>query len=400
MSSTRVGIVGVGMTPMRARRPDTDLFGLLREAAVGALGDASVTMGDVDLVVLSQGPDALYGIGHPEQELVDVLAARGKRVVRVQTGGTTGTAAVQMAWWAIAAGEAQCALVVGADKMGDTVQPAQYALNLIWDPAYESLLPLNTISMAALQAQRYLHRHGVALPHAEQVWAQVASRLRTNGALNPAAQLRKPVTPEEVLSSPLLFAPIRRDMACPQTSGGAALVMVSAERAATMARPTAWIDGLAACSNTYFLGDKMGAAGTNDHASFLELSKAAAAAYSQAGISDPARQIDVAEPYIPFATMEPIAVEALGFSEPGQGIVDAEKGRFDRGGAIPVCPSGGVLCAAPISISALNRFAEGALQVRGRAGDHQVEGCRTAVVTGAGGSIQFAAVAVLRGGES
>lgn len=400
MSLTRPGVVGVGMTPMRTRRPDTDLFGLIRDASVAALVDADVSMADVDLVVLSQGPDALYGIGHPEQELVDVLAARGKRVVRVQTGGATGTSAVQMAWGAIAAGESQCALVVGADKMGDSQQSAQYVLNLIWDPAYEARLPLNTISMSALQAQRYLHRHGIGLRRGEEAWAQVASRLRNNGALNPAAQLRKPVTPDEVLSSQLLFAPIRRDMACPQTSGGAAVVMVSAERAATIARPVAWIDGFAARSNTYFLGDKMGAAADNDHGSFLELSRAAAAAYAQAGITDPARQIDVAEPYIPFATMEPIAVEALGFSEPGKGIADAEKGRFDRGGEIPVCPSGGVLCAAPISVSALVRFAEGALQVRGRAGDHQVDGCRTAVVTGAGGSIQFAGVAVLRGEDS
>ena len=105
MSLTRPGVVGVGMTPMRTRRPDTDLFGLIRDASVAALVDADVSMADVDLVVLSQGPDALYGIGHPEQELVDVLAARGKRVVRVQTGGATGTSAVQMAWWAIAAGE-------------------------------------------------------------------------------------------------------------------------------------------------------------------------------------------------------------------------------------------------------------------------------------------------------
>lgn len=400
MSATRVGVVGVGMTPMRTRRPDTDLFGLIRDASVAALDDADVSMADVDLVVLSQAPDALHGIGHPEQELVDVLAARGKRVVRVHTGGATGTSAAQMAWWAIAAGESQCALVVGADKMGDSLQPAQQALNLIWDPAYESLLPLNTISMSALQAQRYLHHHGIGQRRAEGVWAQVASRLRHNGSLNPAAHLRKPVTPDEVLGSPLLFAPIRRDMACPQTSGGVALVMTSAERAAVIARPTAWIDGFAARTNTYFLGDKMGAVSDNDHGLFHELALAAAAAYAQAGITDPASQIDVAEPYIPFATMEPIAVEALGLSAPGQGIADAEQGRFNRDGAIPINPSGGVLCANPISVSALVRVAEGALQVRGQAGEHQVEGCRTAVVSGAGGSIQFVGVAVLRGGDS
>ena len=400
MTASRVAVVGVGMTAMRTRRPDIDLFGLLQEASVAALLDAGLEMDDVDLVVLSQAPDALHGIGHPEQELVDVLAARGKRLMRVHTGGATGTSAAQMAWWAIAAGEARCALVLGADKMGDSLQPAQQALNLIWDPAYESLLPLNTISMSALQAQRYLHHHGIELGRAEEVWARIASRLRNNGALNPAAHLRKPVTPDEVLASPLLFAPIRRDMACPQTSGGVALVMASADRAREFARPTAWIDGFAARTNTYFLGDRMGDVSANDHGLFHELNLAAAAAYAQSGITDPRSEIDVAEPYVPFATMEPIAVEALGLSASGRGLIDAEKGTFDPDGAVPVNPSGGVLCANPISVSALIRVAEGAQQVRGRAGEHQVDGCRTAVISGAGGSIQFVGVAVLRGDES
>jgi len=385
-------VVGVGMSEFRTRRDDEDLRGLIQEGAHAALADAGLEPSDVDAFVLAEAPDALHGIGHPEQLAAGALAIAGRPALRVNTGGATGASAAQLGWWAVASGRFDTVLVVGAEKMGDSTRGAQETLNKIWDPAYESLLPLNTIAMTALQVVRYMERHGST----EEQFAAIASRLRASGARNRYAHLREPVSTAEVMASPLLCWPVRRGMACPRSSGACAIVITSEERARRMSAPKAWIRSFAARSNTYFMGDKMGDAGLNDHGFMYDLKLAAEEAYAIAGIEDPAKEIDVAEPYVPFAPVEPGAVEALGLCAPGEGARLAVEGAWDAdGGRVAVCPSGGVMCANPISVSALVRVAEAAQQVRGRADDHQVDGVRTAVAGGAGGSYQFFVVGVL-----
>ncbi|MGH9001871.1 MAG: thiolase C-terminal domain-containing protein, partial [Acidimicrobiia bacterium] len=383
-------IVAVGMSHFRTRRDDEDLVGLLQEGVELALGDAGLDMGDIDAVVLSQSPDALHGIGHPEQAAAAALATAGKPVLRVHTGGATGASAFQAGWWAVASGRFESVLVAGAEKMGDALQPAQVPLNMIWDPAYETGLPLNTIAMTALAAVRYMDRYGAT----EEDFAVVAERLRRNGAGNAHSHLRIPITAKEVMETPVLCWPLRLAMCCPQTSGGCAVVIQSAERARRLSAPAAWVRGVAARTNTYFMGDKMGDCGPNDHATPYELHLAATEAYAMAGIADPASEVHVAEPYVPFSSMEAAMLESLGLSPPGEGFRLAGEGVFDRDGRLPVCPSGGVMCTNPISVTALVRMAEAAQQVRRRAGDHQVDRADVAVATGVGGSIQFYVVGV------
>lgn len=142
------------------------------------------------------------------------------------------------------------------------------------------------------------------------------------------------------------------------------------------------------------MGDKMDMP-FNDHADFDDLAIAAKKAYAMAGIDDPLHQIDVAEIYAPFANMEIAAVEALGFCPKGQGAPMGKDGAFDLNGELPVNPSGGVLCTNPISVTALARVAEAALQVMGKAGERQVKNVKRAMATGMGGSLQIHTVTVL-----
>lgn len=389
-SPAPVAVTGVGMSRFRKRRDDADLFGLIQEVAEEALDDAGLAMADVDAVVLSEAPDALHGIGHPEQAVPVALGCGGTPILRAHTGGATGTSAAQLGWWAVASGRFETVLVVGAEKMGDALQPAQRALNEIWDPAYEADLPLNAISMCAMSAVRYMHRHGATL----EQFAAIASRLRTNGTHNEHAHLREAVSVQEAREATHICWPITRPMACPQSSGGCAVVLTSADATRRLSSPAAWINGFACRTNTYFMGDKMGGAGDNDHGNAYELRLAAREAYDMAGITDPRSQIDVAEPYIPFAPLEPSIVEALDLADTGTAARRAAEGAFDMGGELPVNPSGGTLCTNPIAVTALVRFADAAQQVRGRA-SHQVDGVSTAVTTGVGGSVQFFGVAVL-----
>ena len=115
----------------------------------------------------------------------------------------------------------------------------------------------------------------------------------------------------------------------------------------------------------------------------------AADLYAQAGITDPRREIDVAEIYVPFSWYEPMWMENLGFAADGEGWKMADDGATSFTGDLPVNCSGGVLSSNPIGASGMIRFAEAAMQVRGMAGEHQVDGARTALGHAYGGGSQF-----------
>ena len=122
----------------------------------------------------------------------------------------------------------------------------------------------------------------------------------------------------------------------------------------------------------------------------------AADVYRQAGIADPRAEIDVVECYVPFSWYEPMWMENLGFAEPGKGWTLTEDGVTEMTGDLPVNCSGGVLSSNPIGASGMLRFAEAALQVRGLAGEHQVDGARTALGHAYGGASQYFAMWILR----
>lgn len=122
----------------------------------------------------------------------------------------------------------------------------------------------------------------------------------------------------------------------------------------------------------------------------------AADVYRQAGITDPRRDIDVAEVYVPFSWFEPKWIENLGFAPEGEGWKLTEEGATARDGDIPWNPSGGVICSNPIGASGMLRFMEAAMQVRGQCGEHQIDGARTALGHAYGGGSQFFAMWVVR----
>ena len=118
----------------------------------------------------------------------------------------------------------------------------------------------------------------------------------------------------------------------------------------------------------------------------------AADVYKQAGVTDPRKDFDCAEVYVPFSWYEPMWLENLGFAEEGDGWKLTESGATAMDGDIPWNCSGGVLSTNPIGASGMIRFGEAALQVRGLAGDHQVDGARTALGHAYGGGAQFFAM--------
>ena len=111
--------------------------------------------------------------------------------------------------------------------------------------------------------------------------------------------------------------------------------------------------------------------------------------YQKAGITDPRREIDVAEIYVPFSWFEPMWMEGMLFAPTNEGWKMTYEGATALDGDLPVNPSGGVLSSNPIGASGMLRFAEAALQVRGQAGEHQVDGARKALGHAYGGGSQY-----------
>jgi len=203
----------------------------------------------------------------------------------------------------------------------------------------------------------------------------VVIKNRGNGADNARAHLRSPVGLEEVLSSPPVCYPLR-DLHCPpQSVGGVALILASEDTACRITASPVWVTGIHWAIDSYELGSK-------ELSRLDSLAAAAERAYGMAGISDPLRDLDVAELHDITAFHELMVYEALGLAPEGAAARLVEEGVTDAGGRLPVNPSGGVLCANPYGASGLLRAAEAALQLRGEAGERQVPGAARALAHG------------------
>jgi acetyl-CoA C-acetyltransferase len=384
MSTERVGIIGIGQSEFRSRRDDASYPDLVREAVALAMADAKLDFDAIQAVVYSLSPDAMVGIGNAERLGVDAVGGRNKRFLRINTGGATGISSVTAAYYHIASGACDVVLTAGADKVGECGD-SQTVLNKIWDPTYERQLPLGTINMLAMSAVRYMKFYGMT----EEDMARVTVKNRKHAALNPRAHLRKLVSIDDVLASRYISWPIKLLDCCPQSSGGAAMVLASEKFIRDNHLDAVWITGLATCAETYWMGDRMGNNPTAEHADAHALSRAFQRAYRMAGITDPARQVDVAELYAPFSNTEFHAIDAAGLCAKGESIARLREGEYDLEGRIPVNPSGGTLCTNAIAVTAMARAAEAALQVWGRAGAHQVKGAKRAIANGNGGDHQI-----------
>jgi len=390
MTTPRVGIIGIGQSAFTRRRDDASYPELVREAVVQAMEESGLDFDAIEAIVYSLSPDAMVGIGNAERLGVDAVGARSKRFLRINTGGATGISSVAAAWYHVASGASDVVMTAGADKVGECGD-SQTVLNKIWDPTYERPLPLGTITMLAMSGIRYQNLYGMT----EEDMARVVVKNRKHAALNPNAHLRKEVTVDEVMTSRYISWPVKLMDCCPQSSGGGAMILASEAFIQANKLDAVWVTGVGHCSETYYLGDRMGEGQTADHADAYALKHAFQRAYKMAGVTDPVKQVDVAEIYAPFSNTEFHSIEAAGLADVGTSVPMVNEGRFSIGGDIPVNPSGGTLCTNAIAVTAMIRVAEIALQVSGRAGGHQVKGAKCGIASGNGGDHQFFGTMVL-----
>ena len=371
-------VIGVGQTNFDARRIDVSQVGLIREAAERALEDAECDWKDIDAVVIGKAPDMFEGVMMPELFLAEALGAAGKPMLRVHTagsvGGTTGIVAANL----VQAGIHERVLTLAYEKQseGDTMWVLSVSL------PFSQAVVAGAGGYFSPLIRGYIHRSQAP----DDTGIRVALKDRQNAVKNPYAHIRDPgISFEMIQNSPMLWDPIRYLETCPTSDGAAAMVLASEAAAKKSPRPPAWIHATEMKSEpTMFSGrDQVNPQAGRDCAASL---------YKKAGITDPRKQLDVAEIYVPFSWFEPMWMENLGFAEEGSGWKMTYEGATAMDGDMPVNCSGGVLSSNPIGASGMLRYAESAMQVRGQAGEHQVDGARKALGHAYGGGSQYFAM--------
>ena len=357
-------IVGAYEHPGRVL-PDTSTAQIHVEAAIGALADAGLQLTDVDGYFCSG--DAPGG----PVAMADHLGLAARHIDSTDLGGSSYVAEVSHAAQAIAAGKCSVALVT----MGGRPRSAGRRTPPTAGPAHPFEAPYGHSNPAsyALAARRHMHEFGTTPKQLAEVKVAAASHAQHN----PSAFLRKPVTVEEVLDSPLIADPLHRMDCCVITDGGGALVVVSPDVAAALPRRAVKVLGAAeAAKHTDAGGTDLtytGAVWTGPRA------------FAEAGVSH--GDIDYVSIYDSFTITVLMTLEDLGFCPKGEGGRFVSGGTLRSDGALPFNTDGGSLCNNhPANRGGMTRTIEAVRQLRGDANPAvQVDGCDVALVHGTGG---------------
>jgi acetyl-CoA C-acetyltransferase len=382
----RVAIVGAGMTRFVRRAQETGKE-LAWQATSKALESCEMTLDDIDCVVVGTAPEAFDGVHMKSEYLSDGCGAWRKPVMRGYVGGGTGVFAPLQGWYHIASGLFDTCLVVCEEKMSSCQPHPQGAFLTIFDNMTERQLEPNLLWIFALEMNAYMSRYGLS----KRDIALVSVKNKHNAALHPAALLGDPdITVEDVLASETLAWPVQRLDVSPVTDGAVALVLAAEPVARHTTDKPVWIEGVGWNLDTAYW--------TNRDLSYpTYVEEAARMAYKMAGITEPRKQIHIAEPYDPFDYKELHHLEGLMLFDKGKAPEATAMGVTQRDGDLPVCPSGGLLGVGnPIAAAGLMKVAELFWQLRGEAGARQVPGSpRRAVAQAWGDLMQVGTVIVV-----
>lgn len=365
-------ITGVADTAVGKLEGSTSL-GLQAEAAVAAVADAGLSLGDIDGVLCG------YSFTEPHLMLSSVvsefLGITPSYSIAVQAGGATACAQVMQAAALIEAGICRHVLAICGDNRltGMSRDRAVAALSEVGHAQFERPYGIGVPPAYALVAQRYMHEYGVTLEHL----AGVAVAHRTHAVRNPKAQMRTPITLDDVAKSKPISTPLRLLDCCLISDGGAAVVVSAADAARDTSKR-----GI----------DILGTGQMNTHEHIVAspsltdfgCKQSSAQAFSRAGVK--AQDIDVAEIYDSFTITLLVELESIGFFARGEAGPAILGGALDLAGRLPCNTHGGLLSYAHSGAAGgMFHVVEAVRQLRREATGRQVKDPELAFVHGDGG---------------
>ena len=381
--SKEVAILGVGMHPWGKWGRNFAEYGV--KAARDALADAGIDWRDVGLVV---GGDTMRN-GYPGyvagSTFAQALGWTGVPVASTYGACATGAQAINVARAQILAGMTDVALVVGADAAPKGFFAPQGGERLN-DPDWLRFRLIGATNPVyfGLYARRRMELYGST----ELDFAKVKVKNSRHGYTNPNARYKKAFTIEEVLESAMVSDPLRLLMICATSDGGAALILTSMDYARKKGVDPLTIAGVSTVTPSYpnteldmpmFSTDA--AEGKDPGTPFKD--SIAQRAYEEAGIGP--EDVDLAEVYDLSAALELDWYENIGLCEAGGAERLLNDGDTTLGGRVPVNPSGGLSCfGEAVPAQAIAQVCELAWQLRGQAGDRQIEGARVGITANQG----------------
>jgi acetyl-CoA C-acetyltransferase len=353
--TNRVGIVDVAMTP-GVETKDYFLDQVFR-VSKEVLDKAGLQRDDVSTIISASSDVFHGGVSCANSYYWDAGAAFLKNGSR-QDGESL--FAFIYAVMRILTGHFDTALVVGVCK-GSENPDNDMLTHFFTDPFYQRQMGLNETVAAALQKREYMDRYGIT----DEQCAGVVVKNLENALGNPYAHVKKKVSVDDVLASEVVMDPLKAMECAPKSEGMIAMLLAKEDLAKKLTDKPVWFKGYGSSIDKFYLGDRDLLDG--------QLGNAAKRAYDAAGIKDPKKEIDVAEICEPYSFQELLWYEGLGFCDRGEGGKLLDSGATARNGEIPVNPSGGVLASNPYVTRGLYRLAEGFLQIRGQAGERQLD---------------------------
>lgn len=378
--SDQVGIIGIGMHPFGRH----EASGVAQGAAAlrAALADAGVAWDEV-AVAFGGSQDA----GNADA-LVNHLGLTGLPFLNVANGCATGGSSLVAAIHAIRAGAADIAVAVGFDKHARgafNADPAAWGLPE-WYGRNGLML---TTQFFALKTRRYLHEHGLS----EDLLPEIAERAFRNGARNPDAWRRQPLSRQEIAASRPVNPPLRQYMFCSPAEGAAAVVLASERAARRRAERPVWLRAVAIRTRRHGSFEVFAPSLAPESAPSPTV-EASRAAFAEAGVAP--GDIDIAQLQDTDAGTELMHLAENGFCADGEQERLIRDGETEIDGRLPVNTDGGCMAnGEPIGASGLRQVHEVCLQLRGAAGARQVPGSPRLGYTHVYGAPGVSAVTIL-----
>ena len=367
----QVAIVGAGCTRF-GEHWDKGPDDLLIESSNEALASAGVTKNDIDAFWLGTAMS-----GNSGMTLSRPLQLENKPVTRVENFCATGSEALRGASYAVASGAYDIAMAIGVEKVKDSGY--QGLVGASKSPTDGTGRTLTAAAMFAMCAPAYGRKYGLDDAQMRDVLAHISWKNHYNGARNPRAQFRKEVSTETICNSPIMAGDLRVFDCSGVADGSAAVVVVRAEDASKYTDKPVYVKGL-----SFVAGNASGNADPDyDYTAFPEIEAAGRDAYAQAGVTDPRRELAMAEVHDCFTPAELLIMEDLGFAERGAAWKEVVAGTFDLHGDLPVNPDGGLKSFGhPVGASGLRMLFETWLQLRKEAPpERQIDTDRTLALT-------------------
>ena len=351
----QVAIIGMGCTPFKENW-EKGADDLLIDAAQETFASAGVAKDDVDAYWFGTAQTAMSGV-----PLAAALKLDNKPVSRVENFCATGSEALRQACYAVASGAYDMAMAIGVEKVKDS---GFQGLNAFPIPNDGTNRTLTAAAMFSLVLPAYADKYGVDPDELRRTVARIASKNHFNGARNPRAQFRREMEVDAICAMPSVAGRLSVMDCAGVADGSAAAIVVRAEDAHRYTDKPLFVKAL-----SFVAGNGSGLLDPSyDYTTFRECAAAAEDAYSQAGITDPRKQLAMAEVHDCFTPTELVLMEDLGFSERGEAWKDVNAGVFDLGGELPINPDGGLKSFGhPVGASGLRMLFEAWLQLRGEA---------------------------------